>query len=133
MKVRFLTNNHIKFLEEITFTYRWIIYTIEKWYITNGWSLPRLLWVLSHPFFYPYLLAYIIHDYMYSNKFKLVITRKEADEFFLYNLSLHNKIIWILFYIWVRIWWKKNFKTDLPFNKKEIKKYYINNLDYKCR
>ena len=130
MIIQFLKNNHVIILSELSFTYRWVKYTIEKWFITNGWSIPRILWAISHPFFYPFICAYLIHDYMYSNKFKLEwLTRIECDEFFLYNLSLHNKLIWLLFYIWVRFWGKHNFKKDLPFNKKEIEQLYILTLN----
>lgn len=125
MKLEFLKNNHIVLLTEFEFYYRWQTHIIPKWFITNGWNLPRALWVLSHPFLYPYLIWFIIHDFMRSNKFKLETTRKDCDEFFLYNISLHNKIIWLLFYIWVRLWWGKTFKKDLPFDKNHLKQYKI--------
>ena len=127
MKLKFLTNNYIVLLNEFEFYYRWQLITLPKGFISNGWSIPRLLWVLSHPFLYPFLIAYLIHDFMYSNKYPYEITRKECDRFFLHNISLHNKGIWLIFYLWVKYWWAKNFKRDLPFNKKEIKKFRISN------
>ena len=130
MKIEILKNNHIILLNKFEFYYWWQIITIPKGFITNGWSIPRFLWAISHPLLYPFLIAYIIHDYMYSKKFPYEITRIECDEFFLYNLSLNNKLIWLLFYLWVRYWWEKNFKKDLPFNKKDIKKFRISN-EYK--
>ena len=64
MIIQFLKNNHVIILNELSFTYRWVKYTIEKWFITNGWSIPRILWAISHPFFYPFICAYLIHDYI---------------------------------------------------------------------
>jgi hypothetical protein len=125
MKLEFLKNNHIVLLTEFEFYYRWQTHIIDKWFITNWGTVPRILWMISHPFLYPYLIAFIIHDFMRSNKFKWEATRKECDEFFLYNISLHNKLIWILFYIWVRLSWGKTYKKDLPFDKSDLDKLKI--------
>jgi hypothetical protein len=118
MKIELLNNNYYLTKNEFEFYYKWKVYVINKWFYFNGWSIPRLLWAICHPFLYPYIIAFLIHDYMYSKKFPDKITRNECDKFFMQNLSLHNKIIWIIFYIWVYIWWKNNFKKDLPFDKK---------------
>lgn len=130
MKIEILKNNHLIILNELSFWYWWRLHIIEQWFITNGWSIPRLLWSISHPLLYPFLIAYIIHDFMYSNKFKWIVIRKECDLFFLYNLCQTNKLIWILFYIWVRVWWRNNFKKDLPFEKDKttIDKLKINDI-----
>jgi hypothetical protein len=116
MKLQILNNNYYLTLEEYSFNYRWIDYIIPQFFYWNWGSLPRVLWFISHPVMQPYVLAFLIHDFMYSNKWPK-IPRKECDEFFLYNISLQNKIVWLLFYMWVRLFWKKHYKKDLPFKK----------------
>ena len=117
MKIETLDNWYIKTLEDIVYYRFWERHIIHKGFYCNGGSLPRLAWFISHPLLEPFLKRFIIHDWEYSNLCKYQVTRKQSDEFLLYNLSLHNKWVWLICYSWVRVFWKSHFKINLPFEK----------------
>ena len=123
MKLLILPNNWYYTLEDLEYYRFWTKRIIKAGFYFNGWSLPRLLWFISHPLLMPYLYAFIIHDFEYSNKCEYKVTRQQADEFFLYN-NIHQykwwRIVSLLMYIWVRIFGWSHFKKDLPFNKKTL-------------
>lgn len=121
MKLIILENNWYLTLEDIEYERFWKKRIIKAGFYFNGWSLPRLLWFISHPLYMPYLYAFIIHDFEYSNKCPYKITRKQADKFFKENCSnkYNSKYIEIkTMYYWVRIFGWSYFKKDLPFSKK---------------
>lgn len=82
---------------------------VEKWFVTDLWSIPRLLYALFPPHEY---LAYILHDYLYTMRSmenmagrQIAISRKQADVI-LYDALIaewcpHHKAMMI--YIGVRI------------------------------
>lgn len=117
MKLDILPNNYCFTLEDLTYDYNLEVKTIKKGFYFNGWSIPRLMWAICHPLLQPYLAYFCKHDYHYSKKCDFIVTRLEADEILLYDLCIHNKAFWISAYIAVRLFWKRNFKKDLPFKK----------------
>ena len=117
MKLEILENNYCFTLENVRYYFKWTKYTIKKWFYFNGGSIPRFLWSICHPLLQPYLKYFLLHDFHYSNKCKYKITRKEADEKLLNDLCRHNKLFWVFAYLAVRLFWKSNFKKDLPFKK----------------
>lgn len=119
MKLKILNNNYYLTLEDYYFTYKWNTYKIPEWFYWDWWSIPRIVWFISHPVMKPYVDLFLIHDWMYSNKCEIDMTRKEADEFFAYQVLHFSIIKWILFYIAVRLFWWFSFKKPLQFNKKD--------------
>lgn len=117
MKIDILKNNYCFTLQNIHYEYNWKKKAIKKGFYFNGWSIPRLMWSICHPLLQPYLRYFCIHDYHYSNKCNYNVTRIEADQRLLWDLCRHNKAFWISAYIAVRLFWKRNFKKDLPFKK----------------
>lgn len=68
--------------QDYIYRYNNKIYTVPKNFITDLASTPRILW----PIFPPsgrYTGAAVIHDYLYSNGYKIGVSRKKADEIFL--------------------------------------------------
>lgn len=58
--------------------------TVSPGFTTDGGSIPRFFWrVMGHPLG-AYLLAYIIHDALYSAEY---FSRRECDEIFLEILA----------------------------------------------
>jgi len=94
---------------------------IRKWFITDFWSIPRILWIIFDKSKY---ISYILHDYLYSKKWiiedidhyekhlTIPYTRKQADMILLE--ALHIEWCWViergLIYLWVRIWGWLSFK-----------------------
>jgi hypothetical protein len=74
---------------------------IPKWFTTNMWSIPRLLWVFLNPTKY---VSYILHDYIVSQIPKHW-NRKQADLILIewMNIEGASTIEKIVVYIWVRI------------------------------
>ena len=86
---------------------------ISKGFVSDGASVPRLLWTIFPPF-YRYTESTIIHDFLYKTQF---IDRKVCDKIFL-DCMLEdgvNKIVAYLFYFNVRVFgkfaWKKHTKS----------------------
>lgn len=89
----------------------WMI-VVEKWFKTNFWSVPRLLWWIFNPTRYN---SYVIHDKAYDQKmiynsssreFRL-LTRKECDDM-LYDWLKYEWAGFIerwAIYLGVRLWW----------------------------
>ena len=61
-------------------------YIVPEGEITDGASIPRILWVLaSGPFEGPYRNAAVLHDYLYRmgrDLKKPIVNKKRADELF---------------------------------------------------
>lgn len=129
-------------LEKISFTefkiktpFQWLIdyyesstyVEIKEWFITNFWSIPKLLRIFFDPTKY---LAYILHDYLYckqwtihSGLYTMNYTRKDADTILreaikveqrkhkyykaLYLLLLIER--WLI-YLGVRIWGSRHYE-----------------------
>lgn len=83
--------------------------TVSKWFLTDFWSVPRILWSIFDKTKY---ISYILHDKMYSKEFWIALTRKQADQILLEALHVEGAsfIERTLIYIWVRIWWGLFFK-----------------------
>lgn len=86
---------------------------IPKGFISDGASVPRLLWAIFPPF-HRYTESAIIHDFLYKTQF---IDRKDCDKIFL-DCMLEdgvNKIVAYLFYYNVRLFgelaWNKYKKS----------------------
>lgn len=128
--LRILENNWYILLTEINYFYKAANRIIPIDFYFNGGSIPRLFWWLCHPLLMPYLQYFAIHDRQYSKKCEYTLTRNEADLLLLYNICTHNKLLWIVVYIAVRVFWFFHFKKDLPFekNSQTIDKIKIKNI-----
>lgn len=81
--------------------------TIPAWYEFDGASIPRLFWsVVGHPMDTKVLRAALVHDYIYTSERGR--GRKQADDIFIEAMLVLwvNKYKAIIYYIWVRIWWR---------------------------
>jgi len=80
-------NRKYKLLRDFPFMYRTRRHIIPAGFCWDGPTGVPLLWGLNHRWANPAL----IHDYMYSRRGNLddmILTRKEADEFFFFNLEM---------------------------------------------
>lgn len=98
---------YVELLEDTEFYYYWKTIKIDKWFFFDGGSIPRILWIVSHPLYYKYLQAYLIHDYLYSN-FYISKTSKDKrlsrlDADILMRELINNKIIAWSFYCIIRL------------------------------
>lgn len=59
---------------------------IPKGYISDGGSIPRFAWTLDSPFT-DGMLAYLVHDYRYTDIENKTFTRRQADWELLCNLE----------------------------------------------
>lgn len=110
MKLDVLTTDNTNILlEDFKFEAFWKEYTIKAWFRFDGWSLPRPLRFLSHPLYYPYLKAFLIHDRFYSNG---LVDRIFADILFYKMVGEHNELKGILFFIWVFLFWSKYYNEQ---------------------
>ena len=76
---------------------------IPRGYISDGMSVPRVLWrLLSPPVYGETLIPSIIHDWMYDS---LYCSRREADLYYYHGLLANGYPQWksILTYIGVRL------------------------------
>lgn len=86
---------------------------LPKGYISDGGSIPRFAWTVDSPFT-DGMLAYLVHDYRYTNIEDSTFTRRHADWELLCNLE-HcglNIVRRILIYMAVStfggVFWKRN-------------------------
>ena len=91
---------------------------IDKWFIFDGISVPKIIWGFIPPLSIRYLKLAIKHDYLYSCKYDWPINRKEADEIF--RDDIDNKIFSNIWYAWVRVFGGLHYKKPLPFKKEEF-------------
>ena len=73
---------------------------VPKGLITDGGTIPRILWSLFPPY-YKYLPACIVHDYMYLLAVRGVGTKAEADHLFKTNIKrcgLGTKYWWTMYW-----------------------------------
>lgn len=105
--------------EDIEFiSLKWDKIIIPKWFISDFWSYPRIVWLFYTPLNLTYLICNIIHDFRYSNLDKSWMTRQQIDNEYLENGRQYGKIFHVLAFIRVRLFWQSHFKKDLPFDKK---------------
>ena len=90
----------------------WWCIIAEKWFRTNYWSVPRILWSVFDKTKYN---MYCLHDKMYSTQMKYhiwnkefaLLTRSEADmillEWIAYEWAWFIERVCI--YLWVRAFW----------------------------
>lgn len=88
----------------------WDCVIVEKWFRTDYWSIPRLLWAIFDKTEYN---SYIIHDKMYSTQMKYhigrnefeLISRSEADMILLEGIAYEWAWFFerLFIYLWVRI------------------------------
>jgi len=73
---------------------------VPKWFKTNFWNIP---WILQL-FFDKYRISYILHDFLYTKKYKL-FERKECDLILLEALKVElvGKFERSIIYLWVRL------------------------------
>lgn len=85
------------------------IVIIPKGFKTDLSSVPRWLWALKPPFG-NFLLAALIHDYLYVNR---IGTRRTADrEMLIWSNVIHDNLVdnftrWLAVRLFGRSWWKK--------------------------
>ncbi len=87
---------------------------IHRGTVSNGASVPRLLWWIYPPYG-TYTYPAVVHDYLYENN---LYSRRLADRQFLVDMGRTNtnKFTKWLFYITIRIFgaynWKKYGRTN---------------------
>lgn len=88
----------------------WIVREIivPEWFITDFWSIPRILWSIFNPTEYH---SYILHDYLYR---VCILNRSLSDKAMqIWLLSegawgIESLIIWL----WVRVWWYTSYNKN---------------------
>lgn len=83
----------------------WEKIVVPQGFVSNGTSIPRILWSIWPPHDY-YVKAAILHDYLYNRG---IGTRKEADKVFYEALKVLGTPTWLskCFYWGVRLFGKK--------------------------
>ena len=76
------------------------IFVIEKWFITDGASIPKPLRIIGCPLDLPMLKAAILHDWLIFKWYD----RKYRDEMFLLALGILNinPVKKYVYYLWVK-------------------------------
>ena len=103
IKIQALRDNTWLLLEDFEFyDDDWNIFTIEKWFVTDGASIPKILRFIWCPMELPILKAAILHDWLISKWYD----KKYRDGMFLLALTILeiNVIKKYLYYAWVRLW-----------------------------
>lgn len=79
----------------------WLV-IIPKWFITDMWSIPRILWIFLNPTKY---ISYVLHDFICS-RIPKYWTRKQADIILIewMNIEWASFFEKLFVYLWVRIW-----------------------------
>ena len=75
-----LSKKRIQLKKDLHLNYNGIKVTLPKGFVTDGASIPRLLWWVGKPFDLPTLLPSFVHDYLYN---ETAIPRLIADLIFL--------------------------------------------------
>lgn len=65
--------------------------TVLDGFVTDGASVPRLLWPIAPPFSGPYMSAAVLHDALYTQG---VFSRVESDSIFLEAMLASNVPFW---------------------------------------
>lgn len=78
--------------------------TVPKGLVTDGGTIPRILWSLFPPY-YRYFPACLVHDYMYLLAVRGIGTKAEADKLFKENIKRCGLGMqyWFTMYWFVRI------------------------------
>ena len=92
---------------------------IKAEYTTDGGSIPRFAWIIDSPFT-DGMLAYLVHDYRYSDVDNKNFTRSQADWELLCNLEMcglniiRRTLIYLAVVMFGWIFWNRNRKSKLP-------------------
>lgn len=104
--------DHVELIENLEYQHKENFkFIIPKGFKTDLASIPRLFWSIVAPIG-KHSLAAILHDFLYSEGFKLGISRKEADQIF-YEAMLKShvaKITAFILWFFVRIFGKRFYK-----------------------
>lgn len=80
----------IRLLEPLPFEYNGVQYVIPAGFVSDGASVPRVLWrLLDPPITAATLIPSVKHDYIYRTKPK-TMTRKEADQLYYSDLRANG-------------------------------------------
>lgn len=78
----------IELLEDLKFSLKGKRFTIEAGFVSDGMSVPRILWrFIDPPITAETLVPSIIHDYLYKIK---PFSRKEIDDFYVELLKKND-------------------------------------------
>jgi len=121
----FFNTKYVMILNQYEFEKDGQKYTIPQGFFFDGGSIPRIFWAISHPFFYKYLEAFLIHDFFYSNYFLervkdgvyKYVSRDEADQDF--KKRLKDPIIARYFYLAVKYFGWITYGQPLHINKND--------------
>lgn len=92
---------------------------IPAWYAYDWLSIPQLFQNVVDMNESNNVVAWLIHDYLYSLACHIIVTRKDADCKLFNDVDGYGKYA---VYIWVRAWWWYSWKKDSNYKKykKEI-------------
>jgi hypothetical protein len=91
-----------KLYKDIEYVYNGKRITVLKGFITDGASIPKMLWAfVGSPYIGNYVEAAVIHDALYAYKRKF--TRKEADAVFDQIMKESNVSDFKRFIIWAAV------------------------------
>lgn len=93
--------NKWKLDEDLIFHYWKYDIKVPKWFITDFWSIPRILWVILNPTEYT---AFVLHDYLYTKWTKY--TKQTADTLLYYFLKKQGASYFyiLLIKLWLVFW-----------------------------
>lgn len=121
LQLEFLENNKFKLIEAFTY-YRTDdekdIIRVPKNFITDFASIPRLFWNVLPPQGTKrnkYGKSAVLHDYLYDEKCKYKMSRRQADTIFIESMKA-VKVNWFirsLLYSCVRLFGKKHYRNPL--------------------
>lgn len=82
---------NIEVIEEYVFEWEGVTYRIPKGFISDGASIPRILWaVITSPFFPWIITAAVMHDFIYRTR-HIFITRESGDRLMKDVMADHGK------------------------------------------
>lgn len=120
-----IDSNNYQLFENLTYTNSYYEINVLKGLITDGASIPRVLWnLIGSPFNGNYTFAAIIHDALYQSEY---LERSECDKIFLDIMKESNVSFFQRYTMYSAVrsfgWlvWKKHIKEDVLNSKKFIK------------
>lgn len=118
MKAEFIPHTPMKLLlEPHYFDFNNSKLKIPSGFAFDGASIPRIFSFLLKPNDTDSLIAWLEHDFLYSN-ISWEVKRKDAD--ILFMLKLSPLLTRLFVYIWVRTWGWYSFKRDRNYQKYKI-------------
>lgn len=78
-------------------------FTVPKGFETNGADIPRVFWLIVHPFKPKYLHAVVAHDYMCSQMGTYEADRVFEDLVYMVDKGMVPKIMVFSMKLWHRI------------------------------